>query len=263
MNVIMAQTSVNISRDSFDRIIDLSDYRDRDGIRIVHDGRNDRKKMNRCILDKAEQYFNAASKLYVDLGNIYESAVNYKELYRISAGIIRDLFADKQVSLKPGEIRRHYGTSFMPDCFKNKITSLLSDYQKIYLIHAPVGASSAKILELLTGSAVFRGFQAEVYHCPMKSDKPEHLLLPEPGAAFLTSNQYHVFDPGLFKATIISVDLKSIYYEDFIKNRLHFLQYSRKKIDEFLEEGICCLRQVSPVHPVFQLDQNDSYVQDH
>ena len=51
-------------------------------------------------------------------------------------------------------------------------------------------------MEILKEGAVYRGFDTEVFYCPMGPDeKIDHLIIPQLSLAFVTANEYHDIEP--------------------------------------------------------------------
>lgn len=238
-----------INPGAVDSIIHLGDYWDEEGIRKNRDSliRNNERIKN--IFSRVYNYLAAAGKMYDNLSSIYEAAIKHEELYKISAKIIGDELAHKEISSKQGDIKKYFASAITPSGFEHYLETLLGGYQKIYLIHAPVGVSSEKMLNLFMEGAAYRGFQVEGYYCPMKpATKLEHLLIPQLGLAFITSNPYHSVDKSKLTAEIVTINLEDIIRYDAIKYQEIILADSKTKMDELLEKGIYCLGQAKKEH---------------
>ena len=70
--------------------------------------------------------------------------------------------------------------------------------------------------------------------------KAEHLLIPELGLAFITSNDYHTIDLSDHPAKVEIINLEKIIL-DAIKYQDPILEDSRIKMKELLEKSIYCL----------------------
>ncbi|HWQ79838.1 MAG TPA: hypothetical protein VN381_13515 [Anaerovoracaceae bacterium] len=218
----MAGTAGHTDPESSGAVINLKDYRD------------------------AYHYFTAAGKMYDNLNKIYDSALNHKELYRIAADIVKREFTSIKISSSPGSVKKHFTGALTPDRFENDLTALLCGCQKIYLIHVPVGAGSERMLTIFMDSAIYRGLRTEGYYCPTKpAAKLEHLIIPEMGVAFVTSDPYHAIPRSALRsdAEVVAVDLKRVYHDDLIRREENILRSSKQKMDELLEKGIYHLRQ--------------------
>lgn len=66
--------------------------------------------------------------------------------------------------------------------------------KRIYAIHDPYGAVSARMLSLLAEHAARNGYEACVCRCASDQSKIDHLILPELGLAVVTSNPWHPMD---------------------------------------------------------------------
>lgn len=218
----MAGTAIHIDQESSGAVINLKDYRD------------------------AYHYLTVAGKMYDDLNNIYESALDHKELYRMAADIVKKEFSQIKISSSPGYFRKYFTGALTPGRLENDLASLLGGCQKVYLIRVPVGAGSERMLDIFMNSAIYRGLLTAGYYCPTKpAAKLEHLIIPELSVAFVTSDPYHTLPGSALKAgaEVIDVDLKRAFHDDLIRRRENTLRSSKQKMDEMLEKGICCLRQ--------------------
>ncbi len=226
-----------------DSVIHLGDYWNESGVennRDAFEGAGDKIK---DMLGLAYNYFAAAAKMYDNLSGIYESAILYEKLYRITAEIIGSEFAHRELSSKEGEVGKYFASAITAAGFENYIDTLAENCQRVYLIQAPVGLGSERLLNLFMDGALCRGFRAEGYYCPMKpAEKLEHLLIPELRLAFITSNQYHAIDRSAVKADVTSIDLSDMIRYDRVMRQKGILADSKKKMDELLEKGVGCLR---------------------
>jgi len=238
-----------INPGAVDSIIHLGDFWDEEGIRKNRDALISNNERIKSIFSRVYNYLAAAGKMYDNLCSIYESAIKHEELYKISAKIIGDELSHKEISSKQGEIKKYFASAITPNGFEHYLDTLLKGYQKVYLIQAPVGVSSERMLNLFMEGAVYRGFQVEGYYCPMKpATKLEHLLIPELSLAFITSNQYHTIDKPALSAEIIPIELENIIRYDSIKYQENILTDSKIKMEELLEKGIVCLSQAKKEH---------------
>ena len=232
-----------------DSIIHLGDYWDEEGIRKNRETLIRNNERIRSIYGRAYNYLAAAGKMYENLSSIYESAIKHEELYKITAKIIGDELSHKEISSKQGDIKKYFASAITPKGFDHYLDSLLKGYQKIYLINAPVGVSSEKILNLFMEGSAYRGFKVEGYYCPMKpSTKLEHLLIPELGVAFVTSNQYHTIKEETLDAEVISINLADIIRYNVIKYQKDILEDSQIQMEKLLEKAIFCLSQAKKEH---------------
>ena len=63
--------------------------------------------------------------------------------------------------------------------------------ERIICLEDPCGAAAAALLPRLRDEAVARGYRVISCPCPLSPEKLDHLLIPEVGLAFVTSNSLH------------------------------------------------------------------------
>lgn len=233
-----------------DSIIHLGDFWNEDGIRKNKDDLINNNERISSIFSRAYNYLAAAGKMYDNLSSIYETAINHVEFYKISAKIVGDELAHHEISSRQGDIKKYFASAITPGGFEHYLSTILKGFRKIYMIQAPVGVSSERMLSLFMESAVYRGFPVEAYYCPMKpAVKVEHLLIPDLNLAFVTSNQYHSLDPSTLDAQeVILIDLENMIHYDAIRYQENILEDSKKKMEELMEKAIFCLSQAKKEH---------------
>ena len=238
-----------INPGAVDSIIHLGDYWDEEGIRKNRDAVISNSERVRSIFGRAYNYLAAAGKMYDNLVSIYESAIKNEELYKFAAKVIGDELIHKEICSNQGDIKKYFATAITPSGFEHFIDTLLFGYKKIYLIKAPIRVSSERMLNLFMEGAAYRGLNVEGYYCPMKpSTKLEHLLIPELGLAFITSNDYHTIDLSDHPAKVEIINLEKIIRYDAIKYQDPILEDSRIKMKELLEKSIYCLSHAKKEH---------------
>lgn len=216
----MAQTVGHPDPESAGTVINLKDYRD------------------------AYHYFTAAGKLCDSLNKIYESALDHKEFYKITTDIIKKEFKHIKISPSPGTVRKYYTGTLKPGLFENDPAAFLCGCRKVYLVRVPVGAGSERMLDIFMDSAVYRGLRVEGYYCPTKpAARLEHLIIPEIGVAFLTSDPYHNIPGSALRADaeVVAVDLSHAFHDDRICREENILRSKKQKMEELLEKGIHCI----------------------
>ena len=238
-----------INPGAVDSIIHLGDFWNEEGIRQNKEALIDNNERVKSIFARVYNYLAAAGKMYENVKIIYESALKKEEIYKISARIIGVELSHREISHKQGTLKKFFASAITPQGFTNFLDSLLAGYKRIYLIKAPVGVTSEKILNLFMESALYRGIDVEAYYCPMNpSKKVEHLLLPQLGLAFVTANAFHQVEEGSLDANVITIDLQDTIQHEQIKYLSDILTDSRKKMEELLEKAVYCLAQAKKEH---------------
>lgn len=228
-----------------DYIVHLGDFWKEEGIR---ENRIELIKANEKvghIFDEAYNYFAAAGKMYDNMKIIFERAIKMEELYKTSAGIVNRELAHKEISSKKGEIKKYFASALTPGGIINYVENLINGFERIYIISAPVGTSAEKMLEIIMDSAVYRGYDAEAYYCPMVPDKKiEHLLIPKLSLAFVTSNKFHNIEAD----TEYKIDFNDFIDSEKIQGYEHILADSLSRMESLLDKGIECLKEAKKEH---------------
>ena len=134
--------------------------------------------------------------------------------------------------------------------YRNTIQALAS---QIIVLHDEYGAASRLIMDSLRSQALARGHRVITCWCAMApEDKIDHLLLPELGLAFLTSNSWHPMDlPG-------QKNVRCTRFEnpDTLRCRKKRLRFNRKAAAELLAQASAMQRDAKASH-----DELEAYYQ--
>lgn len=120
---------------------------------------------------------------------------------------------------------------------------------RLIAINDPLRAVSPLLLKHLRDSAMLHGLDIISCPCPMDSDGGlEHLLIPEIGVGFITTNQYH---------TLQNKPQRTIHCERFINDEKLKTVHGRlvlnaKVKSELIEEAISHLRNAKECHDILE-----------
>ncbi|MBO5929183.1 MAG: hypothetical protein J6Q42_04100 [Clostridia bacterium] len=116
---------------------------------------------------------------------------------------------------------------------------------RIYAINDEYGATATALLEELRKIALADGQRCIVCPCPLFPNKgAEHLLLPDIGVAFLTSNRFHPVDFPVFRRIHVSRFLDAETLRE-TKNRLRF---QARAAEELIQEAVQYSAAAKEVH---------------
>lgn len=251
-----------INPGAVDTIIHLGEYWNEEGIRqnknaVIATGNKIRK-----YFGQGYNYLAAAGNIYENIANIYEEAAEKAEIYKMAARIVNKELGSYEISLSTGEIKKAFASAVTPDGIINHIRSLVKGYKRIYVISAPVGFSSGKILSTVMESAAYRGFFTEAYYCPMRPvGDPEHLLIPELSVALLSANAYHDLEAWEIAECaadreeypeIILIDMDEMCDEAEIETQRAFIEKSLAEFDNLLFSAIECIKKAKQEHDLLE-----------
>ena len=201
-----------------------------------------------------------ASKAVLDnLSMIQDEGIELSELYKLAAEIIAKEYKFYDISIKAGHIKKFFATGITPTGCVNYSKSLVKDIDKVYLINVPEGYRNHSFMHVLLEGAIYRGFDAECYYCPMDpEEKIEHLIIPELSLAFLTTNKWHDLEPwditcedGKIKDIILIdiSDYQSIYFAERQKDLLHQLS---KSYAEMMQLALSAFGKAKEAHDLVE-----------
>ena len=179
-----------------DKIINLGEFWNEEGIALNKDEIIDLNEDCSGWYRIAYNYLNAAKSVFKSLEEIYYKAVEDSEIYRVVADIVTSEYGEYPICLRPGRQKKFFAGAITPGGLVNYLRSLLDNIQKVYLVSVPEGFSNQSFMEVLKEGAVYRGFDTEVFYCPMGPDeKIDHIIVPQLSLAFITVNEYHDLEP--------------------------------------------------------------------
>ena len=100
-----------------------------------------------------------------------------------------------------------------------------------------VGDCGYKLLEKIISFCRNSNIDMEIYYCPLKPDKPEHIIFPNSDTVITTGNIYHSYNDAD----------EVIYYNDFAKN-----DYDNSKdqavYDTLIKEAVFMINEAKKLH---------------
>lgn len=207
----------------------------------------------------AYNYLSAAKCACDSMSGIHSEGIEVSEIYKLAADIIAREYKRYDISLKAGQIRKFFATGITPSGTVSYVKTLLTDIHRIYFVNIPEGFGSCSFMDILLEGAVYRGFDAEAYYCPMDpARKIEHLVIPELSLAFITTNQWHDLEPWeitgeeneMREITMIDIsDFESAY---FLEKQSGLLGKLSGHYRTMMEEGIGALAQAKRNHDLVE-----------
>lgn len=238
-----------------DEIINLGDFWNEEGIRRNRLALIATNEKIQTIFKRAYGYLNAASSLYETIADIAQKRIKEVELSRIAAQLIGEVLSHREFGKETGSVKRFFASAITPNGLENFIPSLYQGYETIYLINAPIGSGSERILERFAESAHDRGYDMEAFYCPMRPETNlEHLLVPELSLAILTSNPYHRIDPNDCPGRVIQIDIEALATQEVASFEDEVEKDCKVRMDELLKQAVMCLKAAKEEH-----DQLETY----
>lgn len=207
----------------------------------------------------AYNYLAAAKRICSSMTAILEEGIEISEIYKLAADIIAREYQKYDISFKSGRVKKFFATGLTWEGNISYVKTLLQNMKHIYLINVPEGYSNASFMNILLDGAIYRGFDAEAFYCPMDPEyKLEHLLIPELGLALVTTNKWHDLEPweitgedeGLRDITMIDInDYQSTY---FAEKNAGILGKLSRLYESMIQEGMDALARAKENHDLVE-----------
>lgn len=179
-----------------DRIINLGEFWNEEGIAANKAEIIDLNEETSRWYRIAYNYLSAARSVFRSLEEVYNGAVRSGEIYRLVADIVSKELAGYPVSMVPGKQKKFFASAITAGGMTHYIDTLLENIEKVYIVSSPAGFQNSSFMEIIREGAVYRGFDTEVFYCPMGPDeKIDHMIIPQLSIAFITVNDYHDMEP--------------------------------------------------------------------
>ncbi|MDO4553387.1 MAG: ATPase [Bacillota bacterium] len=232
-----------------DEIVHLGDFWNEEGIR------QNRKEIMACqkeisgLYENAYGYLSAAEKLYNNLEGLRGKCVNKAELYKLAAGLINRELSHRELGPHRGKVRKLFASAITPEGVVHFLPTLSAGFRRSYLLRLPKGMDGSEILGLFMESALCRGFDMEVFYCAIKpEEKPEHLLIPDLGVAFFSSNQAHPIDPSALSGQVSLLELDALLEPALSPFRRELAEDNASQMDALLDRAVGCLKEAKAQH---------------
>lgn len=225
-----------------DEIIYLGDFWDEGGIRenkevIMHENMKISK-----LFERAYKYLKAAACIYDDMITIYDMALDNAKANAKAHSIVKKLFGHRVLTEKEGTQRKLFASAITPAGLKHYLESILGDY-RVYVLESCPGICTSSMLNMINNSALERGYNTECYYCALYPEKLEHVVIPEAGVSFTTSNRYHNAQVEAYER----ICFMDFIRDDVLKGNSDPLEYDIRKFEELLDKAVAtiCLAKLS------------------
>ncbi len=202
-------------------------------------------------------HLRAAASLLNDGRHIENDCLDREKACRCARRLAISEWQSGKTEAQPFASESRFLSAFTPDGWITLYETMQALCPRIYAIEDEQGAAASLLLSELEKAAIADGKRCIACPCPLfPSDGPEHLLLPELGLAFTTSNSFHKVDFPVFRRIHASrfLDTERLHRH---RQRLCFL---RRAAAELLREATALSAQAKTVHN--QLEEYSAAVMD-
>ncbi len=202
-------------------------------------------------------HLRAAASLLNDSRRIENDCLDHEKVCRYAHRLWISECISERTETQPLASETRFLSAFTPDGWITLYDTLQALCPRIYAIEDEQGAAASLLLSELEKAANADGKRCIACPCPLfPNDGTEHLLLPELGLAFTTSNSFHKVDFPVFRRIHASRFLDT----ERLRRHRQRLCFLRRAAAELLREATALSAQAKTVHD--QLEQYSDAVMD-
>ncbi len=187
---------------AYDKIFDV-------GV-LIKDGISEYKEEIKAVNSEIKKHFSGAYE-YLNVARAIGDIAERKSADTLDFGEVNNFaynIAKRAVNEKDsGKIRKMFLSGITPQGLKNYVDTVFGDKYVIKL-ECDIGDSGYKILKKIISYCKNQNTDMDIYYCPLKPDKPEHIVFVNSHLAVSIANKYH---------SVKNSD-EVVYYKDFVKN---------------------------------------------
>lgn len=225
-----------------DSIVNTGDFWDEKALAAEAEAVTELRKRIKHEYNSVYRALKGAERLKTDNFNIVDAGVKREKLKSFISRLIK-----KEIPLSPNASPyycRRYLSGITPQgvrVFWNTVRVLCD---RVCVIDDEYGLGRYILNELRT-AAVLRRQNAVVCLCPLyENEVVEHLILPELGLAFVTSNGYHTFTDEPYKR----INMRRFYDEDCVREHKNRIRFNKKTAAALIDKACEMLSEIKLMH---------------
>ncbi len=179
-----------------DEIVYFGNYWDEDKIR------NHKKELialNKEVsrtFTRAYRFLKAAQIIYRDWEEANTEGMNFGWANQQAAAIIHNILDAEPVTARVGRDRHLFARAITPDGMVDHLDTIIGPCKKKYVIAGKPGTGKSVLIAKVGQAALERGYNVELYHCPLNPSKVEQMVIPKLDVALTKSIEPHVYSAG-------------------------------------------------------------------
>lgn len=240
-----------INPGAVDEIVNLGDCWNKDGFSQYKDKIIFTNKEVGSYFKKAYKYIAASKLIYDDLISYYKHAQNWPWINQLMLNLKEELIPSKQGDKHPSD-RHMFATAFTPNGIISYIENLTDDMDTVIVLQGYAGTGYECILNYLYEEAMRHGYSVEVFHNPLRPDKPAHIIIPELSTAVVSSSS--IYAPKIGHARVIN--LNSNLNNNILLKKSEEIAQSESDFFNLLNTGLQCIKKAKSLHDVLE----ESYI---
>ncbi len=145
---------------------------------------------------RAYRFLKAAKAVYDDIETCNVLCMDFGKANVLSEQVLIQVVGRSPVSSQVGRQRHLFASAITPEGMMNYLDTIIAPYDRRFIIEGEPGTGKSTLLKKIATSALERGYDVEMYHCPLNPEKVEHVFIPALGVALTKSIEPHRFHPA-------------------------------------------------------------------
>lgn len=193
---------------------------------------------------RAYRLLRAAKQLYDDWEAINYRAMDFAAANQKAEALVGQLFAGIN-TVGAGRVRKLFASAITPDGPVNYLESSVWHMKDCHVVIGDPGTGKSTLMQKVINTAVTRGFDTEVFYCPLDPEKPEHVVIPALGVAITTSVLPH--SCALLNPATIT-DMNECLNKEYLARFEAQIGYDQEMFWELFTQTIKCIRTSKQLH---------------
>lgn len=229
-----------------DEIINLGELWDENGIRKhKRDIIKLREEISRCY-KKGYGYLKTAKNIYDEMQEMYSWVTDEAKMRRITEEIIDQIFRDVTIKEKKTKQRHMFASAITSGGLMNFLENIFEKVEKRFILKGDAALPRIYLLNAVLNIALMKGFDVEVFHCPLSPEKVEHLIIKDLNIGFITSVEPHVFNGE--KTGDLVIDFDEVLVKSDLNNYREDIEFSKMILEQVLNKAVDCFREAKVLH---------------
>lgn len=194
-----------------DEIIDLGQFGDEVALLPHKDDIFRLSAMGKQSFQRAYNYLAAAKHVRAVEEAVHGRTVDESFVHRQALRLVDDVSAlaasadapRMKNSVAPGRRRRLFASSITPNGPRHHLDTLVDALPRVFVVRGRPGTGTSLLLNKAADAVTDRGLDAELFFCALDPNRLEHVIIPDIGAAVITSRSPHEHEP--YGATVIDL----------------------------------------------------------
>ena len=230
-----------------DEIIHLGDYWNEEGIVANKEKILAENAEIGRLFQSAYRFLQGASVINNDSEEIGGRALEKGYINIRAQETINDYFGKFKLAPNIGNIRKMFASAITPDGLVNHLETIITT-QTVIILKGMRGSGTDLLLEKIKSIAIERGFDVEAYYCALLPEKIEHLVIPEIGLSFTTTNEYHRINVE----NALQIDMNSYLNKQIIELHEDTLEYNNDIYEKLIFRAVQIIKRAKRLHDLME-----------